>query len=131
MVLDASAALDYLLEQGVAGQWARRVVETEAELAAPHLLDLELTSGLRRRVQRSELSSARARKALEDFRDLALTRYPATGFLPQIWALRSSLTPYDAAYVVLSEALGVPLATTDLHLARSHGHRAEIITPPA
>jgi predicted nucleic acid-binding protein len=131
MVLDASAALDYLVEQGVAGGWAREVIATEAELAAPHLLDLELTSGLRRRVQRRELSTARVQEAFEDFQDLALTRYPATSFLPRIWALRSSLTPYDAAYVVLSEALGVPLATTDLQLARSHGHRAEIITPPA
>ena len=41
--------------------------------------------------------------------------------------MRQMLTPYDAAYVALSEALGVALVTTDLRLARSHGHEAEIL----
>jgi predicted nucleic acid-binding protein len=131
MVLDASAAFDYLLDAGPNGNWVRELVGGEAELAAPHLIDLELVSALRRRVLRRELTLPRARDALSDFTDVALIRYPATEFLPSIWAMRASLNPYDAAYVVLSEALGVPLLTTDESLSRSHGHRAEIIAPYA
>jgi predicted nucleic acid-binding protein len=129
MVLDASAAFDYLLEDGPSGDWVRDVVKDEAELAAPHVIDLELVSVLRRRVLRKELKPSRARDALLDFSALALVRYPMTAFLPRIWGLRSSLTPYDAAYVVLSEALAATLVTTDRRLARSPGHRAEIIAP--
>ena len=128
-MLDASAAFDYLLEGGPSGEWARRLVEKETELAAPHVIDLELASALRRRVDRGEVSVPRANAAFADFADLALVRYPATEFLARIWALRSTLTPYDAAYVVLSEALDAKLITTDARLARSHGHRAEIISP--
>ncbi|MDZ4369964.1 MAG: hypothetical protein U1C74_00890 [Phenylobacterium sp.] len=43
-----------------------------------------------------------------------------------IWAHRSTLTAYDAAYVTLSELLDAPLVTTDAKLARAHGHRARI-----
>jgi predicted nucleic acid-binding protein len=40
--------------------------------------------------------------------------------------LRDSITAYDATYVVLAEALDVPLITCDAKLARSHGHGARI-----
>ena len=45
------------------------------------------------------------------------------------WKLRRTLTTYDAAYVALAETLDVPLLTTDERIARSHGHRAEILVP--
>ena len=128
-MLDASAAFDYLLAGEPDGEWVRRLVEGEAELAAPHVIDLEFTSALRRRVDRGEVSVARANAAFTDFADLALSRYTATELLPRIWVLRSALTPYDAAYVALSEALEVKLVTTDSRLARSHGHGAEIVSP--
>jgi predicted nucleic acid-binding protein len=131
IVLDASAALDYLVDGGTNGDWVRERLEDEAELAAPHLIDLEVLSGLRKRVLRSELSARRAGEAVRDFGDLGLTRYSATELMPRIWALRRTLTPYDAAYVVLGEALPAMLVTTDARLARSHGHAAEIAMPPA
>ena len=43
-----------------------------------------------------------------------------------MWDLRENLTAYDAAYVALSEALDVPLVTTDARLAASPGHQAVI-----
>ena len=129
IVLDASAAFDYLLNDGPNGEWVRGVVDGEAELAAPHVIDLEVISVVRRRVLRRELTARRAGVALADFSDLALIRYPATEFLKEIWALRSSLTPYDAAYIVLAEALDEALVTTDVRLARSHGHRAKVVAP--
>ena len=129
MVLDASAALDYLVEEGPVGDWVREIVEREAEFAAPHLIDVEVASALRSLVVRREVSEGRARDALTDFGEFALVRHPLTEWLPRIWALRTSLSAYDAAYVVLSEALDSPLVTTDVRLARSHGHRAEIHAP--
>ncbi len=129
IVIDASAAVDYLIEAGAEGAWARDAIRSEPEVAAPHLIDLEVVSTLRRLSARREVATTRAETALVDFRDLELVRYPATTLLERIWALRTHLTSYDASYVALSEALAVPLVTTDVRLARSHGHTAEILWP--
>lgn len=127
IVLDASAAVDFLIAAGAEGIWARDAIRSEPEVAAPHLIDLEVVSSLRRRLMQREVSRTRAEAALVDFRDLELVRYPVTTLIGRIWALRAHLTPYDASYIVLSEALAVPLVTTDARLARSHGHRAQIV----
>jgi predicted nucleic acid-binding protein len=131
IVLDASAAVDYLVDAGAHGEWVRDTIQSQVEVAAPHLIDLEVLSSLRKSVARGDVTEEQASDALVDFADLALVRYPATNLMERIWELRSALTPYDAAYVALSEALGGSLITTDLHLARSRGHEAEIVAFPA
>jgi predicted nucleic acid-binding protein len=47
----------------------------------------------------------------------------------RIWALRGNLSPYDAWYVALAEALDAPLATLDLRLGRAPGIDCEVISP--
>ena len=74
-------------------------------------------------------SSAKAEQALAELGWLPMRRYPAAPFVNRIWALRTSVTAYDAAYVALAEALRCPLVTTDLRLAHAHGHDAEIRSP--
>jgi predicted nucleic acid-binding protein len=127
IVLDASAAVDLLMEEDEPGEWVAERVAREENVAAPHLVDLEVISALRRLVTRREISAARARDALTGLHELAVVRYPVTDLLDRIWQLRGPLTPYDAAYVVLSETLAVPLVTTDRRLARARGHRAEVV----
>lgn len=125
IVLDASAAVDLLLER-LRGAWVAARIATEPSLHAPHLLDLEVASTLRKRERLGEIPAARGAAALADLSALPLTRYPTTALLSRIWQLRGTLTPYDAAYVALAEALDAPLVTTDDCLARSTGHRARI-----
>jgi predicted nucleic acid-binding protein len=127
IVLDASAAIDYLVHSGERAEWVRERVVRETDLVAPHIIDLEVVSALRKLVARAEVSRRQAENALADFADLEVDRYPVTSFLDRIWQLRSVLTPYDAAYVTLGEALATPLLTTDARLARAHGHRAKIV----
>jgi predicted nucleic acid-binding protein len=129
IVLDASAAVEYLTDAGEAGEWVRATIESEDELAAPHLVDLEVVSAIRKKLLRKELTRVQAEHALDDFCDLELVRYCVTEFIGEIWDLRSALTPYDAAYVVLAEAFDSTLVTTDDRLARARGHRARIVTP--
>ena len=59
--------------------------------------------------------------------DLPITLHPAEPFLHRMWELRHNVTPYDAWYVALAEALDAPLLTTDARLARSIGIRCEIV----
>ncbi len=94
--------------------------------AAPHLLDVEVALALRRYVQARTISTDRAELALEHLGQLGVTRHGHEELLPRIWALRENLTAYDAAYVVLAEALAAPLLTLDTWLAEAPGHQARL-----
>jgi predicted nucleic acid-binding protein len=41
--------------------------------------------------------------------------------LRRAWALRDNVTPYDACYIALAEALDCPLLTADTRLASAQG----------
>jgi predicted nucleic acid-binding protein len=104
------------------------MLASSGRVAAPHLVDLEVVAGLRRLVGQSAVTSRGAHRALREFEELTLLRFPVTRLLDRIWQLRETLTPYDASYVALAETLNLSLVTTDLRLGRSHGHRAQVIT---
>lgn len=92
------------------------------ELAAPHLLDSEVTHVLRGLVRRRVLSDEQGDVALDGFLHLALTRYPADWLRPRMWELRHNLSAYDATYVALAEMTdATALLTTDARLAAAPG----------
>jgi predicted nucleic acid-binding protein len=125
IVVDASALVDLFLELPLNQPLADRLEGTE-ELHAPHLIDVEVLSVLRRLVGANKLSIEAASMARGQFDDLGIERYSHVGLRDRIWALRGNLSAYDAAYVALSEWLGLPLVTSDARLARSSGHAAMI-----
>jgi predicted nucleic acid-binding protein len=131
IVLDASAALELLLRAADHPGLVARVLRSGETIAAPHLLDLEVTHVLRRFVIGGELTAARAREAIEDHLSLDIVRYPHDGLLDRVWQLRANCTAYDAAYIVLAEALKAVLITCDSRLADVPGSRAavEVMTP--
>lgn len=96
-------------------------------LAAPHLIDSEVTHVLRSLARRGALTEAQADAAFDGFLALTLTRFPAQQLRPRIWALRHNLSAYDATYVALAEAVGaISLLTTDARLANAPGPRCPI-----
>jgi predicted nucleic acid-binding protein len=116
-----------LVEEAEPGTWVvDRLLATE-NVGAPHHIDLEVLSALRRLMARREIPRWKALEALQGLFELGIVRYDLTGCLERIWQLRDRLTPYDAAYVVLAERLAVPLVTVDRKLGRAGGHRAEIV----
>ena len=119
IVLDASAAIDWLLQTAAGQQIETRIYSRSESLHAPHLLDLEVAQVLRRFAREATVSAQRADQALQDLLSLRLTRYPHFVFLPHIWWLRHNLSAYDAAYVALTEKLGATLVTRDARLAAS------------
>jgi predicted nucleic acid-binding protein len=126
IVLDASAALELLLVTDKGRSIAERIAPRDESLHAPHLIDLEVAQVLRRYVARRQIAEQRAREALDDFRDLDLSRYPHDVLLDRIWELRDNVSAYDAAYLSLAEILDAPLLTTDARLARVADTRAVI-----
>jgi len=126
IVLDASAALDWLLQTAAGQRIERRIYSHHESLHAPHLLDLEVGQVLRRLVREGALSAQRAEQAIEDLLDLRIARYPHFLLLPRIWQLRHNLSAYAAAYVALAENLGARLLTRDARLASVSGLTAPI-----
>jgi predicted nucleic acid-binding protein len=125
IVVDASAAVSALLHAGPAR--AALGVET---LAAPHLVDTEVTSALRRRVLGGVMSASAGWTALDTWRRMGLTRYPGGAFLSRVWDLRDTLSAYDATYVALAEALDCTLFTADGRLGRAPGIRCTVTVVP-
>lgn len=128
IVLDASAAVEFLLDRGETSVWVGSYLESIDRAHAPHLVDVEVAAAVRRLARSGEIPASRGAEALADLRELTLVRYPLVELLERIWTLRHVLTPYDAAYVALAESLGLPLLTVDARLARVRGHSAEILS---
>jgi predicted nucleic acid-binding protein len=126
IVLDASAAIDWLLQTAAGRQIEDRLYSRGESLHAPHLLDLEVAQVLRRLVRDGVVSAPRADQAVQDLIDLRLTRYPHFVFLSHIWRLRDNFSAYDAAYVALAERLGATLITRDSRLASASARRVSI-----
>jgi predicted nucleic acid-binding protein len=126
IVIDASAVLELLLRTDKGIKVQGRALVSRETLHAPHLIDIEVTQALRRLVQLKEISAARGKQAVEDHIALNIKHAGHREFLGRVWALRDSVTAYDAAYVVLAEVLDAPLITCDAKLARSHGHEVHV-----
>ena len=100
---------------------AERIEDPEVALHAPHLADVEVAQVLRRYVREGGLEVEAGRAGLETLSLLDLERHSHEPLLERVWALRANLTPYDAVYVALAEALGARLLTCDGRLARAPG----------
>lgn len=127
LVVDASALIEVLLQTETGIRWRDRILQPDESLHAPHLIDIEVMSALRRWTMRGELSAATAELASENLSSIRISRYAHLLLLPRIWQLRANITAYDAAYIALAETIGVPLVTCDAKLARTHGHAAQIV----
>ena len=125
IVVDASIVASALGDDGDDGERARNAL-TDERLFAPELIDLEVASVWRRAARAGRLEERRARQALADLASLPLARAPHQPLMGRIWELRDNLTPYDAAYVALAEALEAPVLTADQGLTRAPGPRCEI-----
>jgi predicted nucleic acid-binding protein len=126
IVFDASAAVEMVLRTRAGELIKERALDSAESLHAPHLIDIEVASVLRRLLHAEKIDAERAEQALEDFEALTIERYDHISLLWRIWSLRSALTPYDASYVALAEGLRAPVLTCDGKLSRAHGHTAQI-----
>jgi predicted nucleic acid-binding protein len=126
IVLDASAAIDWLLQTPAGQRIEQRIYTRQETLHTAHLLDVEFAQVLRRLVREGTLAPRRAEEAIEDLAALRITRYAPVLLLQRIWRLRQNLTACDAAYVALAERLQAPLITRNQRIAAAPGHSAAV-----
>lgn len=95
------------------------------EIAAPHLIDVEVVSVLRGLTLGGKLTDALADEARGDHFAFTIDRHEVHPLADRVWSLRHRFTSYDACYLALAEALDAPLYTCDGKL-HSNSHRAEV-----
>jgi predicted nucleic acid-binding protein len=124
-VLDASAALEFLLGTAAGDAVAHRLVE-EGGFTAPELLPFEVLAVLRRDERRGILAGPRGAAALQDLKDMPVTLFSTRPLVGRAWELRHNFSAGDAMYVVLAEALDEPLLTGDRALARASRRHTDV-----
>lgn len=104
----------------------------DSELHAPSLIDYEVASALRGHSLGGKLAEVQLQDAADDFSALNIERYPLSAMIRNVLDLRDNFTVYDAAYIVLAQALEVPLVTADAKLsgARELGVDVHVLRPP-
>lgn len=119
IVLDASAVVELLLDTAAGRRVAVLIEDPALSIHAPHLIDLETISVLRRFARDGVIDDEEAASAIGDLMALDLQRHSHEALLERAWALRKSISAYDAMYVALAEALEATLVTCDKRLARA------------
>ena len=130
IVLDSSAAVDYLVRHRSQGDWVADQLLADGDLHAPHLIDVEVVAALRTLVSHGDIAPERGALALESLLGLDVARYPHLPFARRMWSLRDNHSASDAAFIALAEALDAPLVTTDVHLARVPNLPVSVRVPP-
>ncbi len=126
IVLDTSAAVDWLLRTPAGQRIEQRIYAHQDTLHSMHLIDVEFVQVMRRLVREGTLTPKRALEAIQDLAALRMTRYAPVLLVQRIWQLRQNLSAYDAAYIALAEKLPAPLITRDQRIAAAPGHTAAV-----
>lgn len=128
LVVDSSVVVAALVDTGPIGDWADRLLGSD-DLAAPHLMPVEVAKILRRAAMAGDISVDAAALAHADLLSLRVGLFAYEPFAARVWELRENVTAYDAWYVALAELFSAPLATLDSRLANSSGPRCVFSTP--
>src|SRR5256885_1865335 len=119
-VIDASAVVAALIDDGAEGRWCEdRLLEDES--AAPHLMPFEVANILRRTEARGAIDESTASQALADLLRLDIQLVAFEPAARRVWELRRNFTAYDASYVATAELLGGRLITLDRRIALAPG----------
>jgi predicted nucleic acid-binding protein len=133
MTTEASRATHVLLDASVL---VGLVVDGHHRAAADRLLDrirddsdlvvvtaahgvVEAVSAVRRLTRSGALDADQGTAAVRWLGDFDMVLDPTSPRLPAIWALRDTMSAYDAAYAAAADGLHLPVVTTDERLRKA------------
>jgi predicted nucleic acid-binding protein len=124
LVLDASVALAALLLEPLHRQALSVIERATAEgsrCLCPDSLDVECAAGITRAIRRGRIRRDSGEQAWLQLVALPLERHPCRvlGMDALRIAADCGISAYDAVYVALSSAEGLPLMTADVRLVRA------------
>lgn len=128
IVLDASIVLELLISSTMADPLRNAMAGQADTFIVPHLIDVEVSSALRRLVAGRRIDAHRAAQLVDDLANLSARRLAHTPLLRRIWELRHNFTAYDAVYIALAEDLDAVLYTCDEKLTKGHRARVRLFT---
>lgn len=120
LIVDASSLFEVVTNTQI-GRRIRQRLEGEPELAAPHVIDVEVLGVIRRDRILGLLDATAAQQAINDLWDWPGERFGHQELLHRAWELRDNVRGWDAFYVALAEALSGTLLTLDVRLSRAPG----------
>ena len=122
-VVDASALAAILFGEPEAEAMAAAL--NGAQLIAPRLLPIEIANVCVKKIKRSPVDQDRLLQALSLYSKLAIELADIDHQRCALAALRSGLTAYDAAYLLLAKDRGAELVTLDKDLAAAFSSARE------
>ncbi|WP_104817396.1 type II toxin-antitoxin system VapC family toxin [Kitasatospora sp. MMS16-BH015] len=126
IVIDCSALVLALTASGLDGQRVRGRLAEAGDVYAPTLLDYEIQSALLGMQRGGKLTEKEVDRAVAAYRMLPIAKRETLPFWDRVRKLHANLSAYDAQYVALAEALGVPLITSHARIGRSGAARCDI-----
>jgi predicted nucleic acid-binding protein len=121
IVLDASAAAFALLDEGETGDRCRAALQADSQWLVPEHWLIEVLSVVRGNLLGGKIKPDHAAEAAAAVAKMDPVAVRTRLLASRIWALRSNLTTYDAAYVAAAERYRCALVTTDARLAHATG----------
>jgi predicted nucleic acid-binding protein len=116
IVIDASALVELLLNTTRASA-VKLLIRKNAELHAPHLIDIEVLQCFRRYERLRLYSGEVLEQAARNLIEFPLVRHAHVPLIAGCWASRNNLSAYDAVYVTLAVMLKARLITCDSRIA--------------
>lgn len=113
-VLDASVVVKWYLDEP-GSEAARALQETQLEIAAPHLLLLEVGNVLWKHVRRGGLDAPTAGRILDTLSDAPIQWHDDASLHREAFTIAESTgrTVYDCLYLTLAARRNCPLITAD------------------
>ena len=128
IVVDASCLFEVVIDSPRAESIRQRMAADD-DHAAPHVVDIEVFSLVRRDLLLGKIDPTFAELAIDDLRSWPGERHGHRALLGRAWELRHTVRGWDGAYVALAEVLEATLVTLDARLARAPGPRCAIEVP--
>jgi predicted nucleic acid-binding protein len=128
LIVDASCLFEVVADTRSA-ETVRSHLAEDQDHAAPHLVDAEVLSVVRRHHLAGKLDATAARQAIDDLRSWPGERVGHRALLERAWDLRDRVRPWDGLYVALAEAFEARLLTLDRRLARVRALGCEVVVP--